>query len=258
MDKLTFTQLFFAISVIHLMRYTFIAGGAYLFFWVKKNRLTEQRRIQTTPFKKKDLIREISLSVVSSFIFGGMLVSPLYFKDVSKIYFDVHQYGYLWWGASVVMLILIHDTYFYWMHRTVHHPKLFNLVHKVHHLSRNPTPFTAYSFHPLESVLEGIWIVPVLFFIPIHQEAAIVFGIYSLVMNVIGHLGVEIYPESWKTHPVMKWLNTSTLHNAHHRKYNENYGLYFLFWDRMMGTVKEAESTSAKPLHPIELQTEAG
>lgn len=31
-------------------------------------------------------------------------------------------------------------------------------------------------------------------------------------------------------------MNTSTHHNIHHSKFNGNYGLYFRFWDKMMGT----------------------
>jgi len=31
-------------------------------------------------------------------------------------------------------------------------------------------------------------------------------------------------------------MNTSTHHNMHHQRSNCNYGLYFNFWDRVMGT----------------------
>lgn len=27
-------------------------------------------------------------------------------------------------------------------------------------------------------------------------------------------------------------------HNLHHQYFKGNYGLYFLFWDRMMGTIR--------------------
>ena len=35
-----------------------------------------------------------------------------------------------------------------------------------------------------------------------------------------------------------KWINTSVNHNLHHQYFKGNYGLYFLFWDRMMGTIR--------------------
>ena len=30
---------------------------------------------------------------------------------------------------------------------------------------------------------------------------------------------------------------TTTHHNQHHRRFSSNYGLYFTFWDRAMGTL---------------------
>jgi sterol desaturase/sphingolipid hydroxylase (fatty acid hydroxylase superfamily) len=36
-----------------------------------------------------------------------------------------------------------------------------------------------------------------------------------------------------------KWINTSVNHNQHHQYFKGNYGLYFLFWDRMMGTIRK-------------------
>ena len=37
---------------------------------------------------------------------------------------------------------------------------------------------------------------------------------------------------------VGKWINTSVNHNLHHQYFKGNYGLYFTFWDRMMGTIR--------------------
>ena len=33
-------------------------------------------------------------------------------------------------------------------------------------------------------------------------------------------------------------MNTSVAHNLHHKRFNGNYGLYTLFWDRLMGTLR--------------------
>ncbi|MEO0851836.1 MAG: fatty acid hydroxylase family protein, partial [Pseudomonadota bacterium] len=38
-------------------------------------------------------------------------------------------------------------------------------------------------------------------------------------------------------------------HNVHHRDYNANYGLYFRFWDQLMGTDKGL----AKPVASVGL-----
>ncbi len=33
-------------------------------------------------------------------------------------------------------------------------------------------------------------------------------------------------------------VNTSVNHNQHHQFFKGNYGLYFTFWDRVMGTLR--------------------
>jgi len=55
-------------------------------------------------------------------------------------------------------------------------------------------------------------------------------------MNVMGHLGYELFPKGFASHRLFKWHNTSTHHNMHHRLVKCNYGLYFNFWDRVMST----------------------
>ncbi len=65
-----------------------------------------------------------------------------------------------------------------------------------------------------------------------------VFFLVMMLYNVYGHLGWELYPAGFSKHFVGKWINTSVNHNQHHQFFKGNYGLYFLFWDRMMGTLR--------------------
>jgi len=65
------------------------------------------------------------------------------------------------------------------------------------------------------------------------------FFIFSLVYNVYGHLGFELYPKNFNTHWFGKWMNTSIAHNMHHPYFDGNYGLYFTIWDRAMGTLRK-------------------
>jgi sterol desaturase/sphingolipid hydroxylase (fatty acid hydroxylase superfamily) len=58
------------------------------------------------------------------------------------------------------------------------------------------------------------------------------------IMNVMGHLGYEIFPKGFINSSIGKWQNTSTNHNIHHQESNYNFGLYFTFWDRIMGTYR--------------------
>ena len=60
-----------------------------------------------------------------------------------------------------------------------------------------------------------------------------------LKLQQLHHLGFEIYPKGFHKHWLGKWINTSVAHNLHHKKFDGNYGLYLLFWDRIMGTLRK-------------------
>jgi sterol desaturase/sphingolipid hydroxylase (fatty acid hydroxylase superfamily) len=157
-------------------------------------------------------------------------------KGYTHIYHQISDYGFVYFAASIVLMILLHDTYFYWTHRAMHWKPLFKLAHKTHHLSTNPTPFSAYAFHPVEALVE-VGIIPLIAFtMPYHPAALTIFTLYSLLLNVVGHLGFELFPTGFASHKLFKWHNTSTHHNMHHRLVKCNYGLYFNVWDRWMKT----------------------
>ena len=60
-----------------------------------------------------------------------------------------------------------------------------------------------------------------------------------MIYNVYGHLGWELYPKNFQRSLIGKWINTSINHNQHHQYFKGNYGLYFLWWDRWFGTLRE-------------------
>jgi sterol desaturase/sphingolipid hydroxylase (fatty acid hydroxylase superfamily) len=157
----------------------------------------------------------------------------------TQMYFKLGKHSMGWFVASVALTIVLHDAYFYWTHRLMHHPRLFRLFHRTHHLSTNPTPWAAYAFAPLEAVVQaGIFPLAVLL-VPLHPLAFFAFMIWQLSFNVAGHAGFEFHPrwliDSW----LGKILNTPTNHVMHHEHFRGNYGLYFNVWDRLMGTNHE-------------------
>jgi sterol desaturase/sphingolipid hydroxylase (fatty acid hydroxylase superfamily) len=145
----------------------------------------------------------------------------------------------LWFWLAFPAMFVVHDTYFYWMHRLIHHPRLFKSFHIIHHKSTNPSPWAAFSFQPLEAFFEAGIFVLLIVMMPLHLIHLFVFFLVMMVYNVYGHLGWELYPKGFSKHPIGKWINTSVNHNQHHQYFKGNYGLYFLFWDRMMGTLRE-------------------
>jgi lathosterol oxidase len=124
----------------------------------------------------------------------------------------------------------------------MHKSKWLYKFHKTHHQSVNPTPWAAFSFHPVEAII-SLGIIPLIIFtIPTHPFALIIFITFMTLYNVLAHLGYEIFSQKFVNHPIGKWQNTTTNHDYHHQIGGEfNLGFYFLIWDRIMGTYKETK-----------------
>tara|TARA_R110002124_G_scaffold255060_1_gene420661 strand:+ start:196 stop:981 length:786 start_codon:yes stop_codon:yes gene_type:complete len=222
------------------IRYFLFAGGTYFVFYILfKNRFV-QKKIQKRYPTWNSIKNEILHSFFTILIFGAVATLVIkQFVGYTHIYQHVDEHGVAYLLLTVPLMFLIHDTYFYWLHRLMHHPLFFKRVHLVHHYSTNPTPFSAYSFHPLEAILESAIIPLIAFTLPVHKTTLIFFLLFQFAYNVYGHLGYELYPKKFHQWKISKWINTSVAHNMHHRYSNYNYGLYFLFWDRIMGTLHQ-------------------
>lgn len=222
-------------------RYFLVAGFAFVLFYILLRKNFSSRKIQKRFPASKDYFREIAYSTMTILLFA--VVALLFLRHPvlaphTTIYKNIDDYGWGWFILAFPVMFLMHDAYFYWTHRLMHHPLLFKYFHLVHHKSVNPSPWAAYAFHPLEAIIEvGIFVV-FLFTIPIHKLHFFIFFFLSIVYNVYGHLGWELYTKGFSRHWLGKWINTSVNHNQHHQYFKGNYGLYFLFWDRLMGTIR--------------------
>lgn len=103
-------------------------------------------------------------------------------------------------------------------------------------MSNNPTPFASFSFHPIEALAEFGFVPFMIMALPLHPIALVSFSLYMMLMNVMGHVGFEIFPRWFSNSWLFKVQNSSTHHNMHHKFVNCNYGLYFNVWDSLMGT----------------------
>ena len=151
----------------------FIAGIAFLIFYVWLRKKYILRKIQYRFPANKDYVREVAYSMVTTCIFAtiALLLSSDWIKPYTKMYIRISDFGISYFVLSVILALFIHDTYFYWTHRLMHHPKLFPIFHLVHHKSTNPSPWAAFAFHPLEAIIEAGIVFVIVFLIPIHPYA---------------------------------------------------------------------------------------
>ena len=251
-DPTQFSTAHWLLSPIAIFgRYALFALIGYLLFYVWNRRNWLYLKIQQKFPQPTDYQREIFYSALTSIIFGFVswlfLGTPL--VKYTLFYSDIHEYGIGWLLLSIPLTLVVHDTYFYWAHRWMHHPKWYRRVHLTHHKSVNPSPWAAYAFHPVEAVLEA-GVIPVLLIImPLHPISFFAFITLMLVFNVYGHLGYELFSRKMYDHPVSRWINSSIHHNLHHEKFTGNYGLYFTFWDRVCGTLREDSTSKIDQIH---------
>jgi lathosterol oxidase len=227
--------IFLSLSAIYVL----VAGLTYLLMDVWRGKFYWSSKIQQYYPGRKHILREMGYSASTLLIFGLVLIGLAWanFHGYTLVYSPLNKYGYVYYVFSIAEGIFLHDAWFYWTHRLLHWKPLFKTVHVKHHLSVNPTPFAALAFHPVEAFLQII-IVPILaiFIIPHHFSVVQIIFLYSLLVNVGGHMGYETLPDWFPKHRIFRWHNTSTHHNMHHRLVKYNYGLYFNTWDRWMGT----------------------
>lgn len=229
-------------------KYFLFAGISFLLFYVLFRNVFTTIRIQRTFPRHKDYYRDIIYSMISMTFFATIAyVVFTSLRPYNHIHYGtVAEYGTVYFYLSFIWMFFLHDAYFYWMHRLMHLPMLYKYVHRIHHQSTNPSPWTAYAFHPLEAIIEAGIAPLIAFTLPVNRYAFTLFMIFQLGYNVYGHLGYEIIPKAWRESRLGQWLNTSTAHNDHHHYFKGNYGLYTRIWDRLLNTVaKEKENKSA-------------
>lgn len=227
------------VFLFNLIRYLIISGAAFLLFYIIFKHRSLFAKIQHKWPSFADYRREIGYSIITFVIFAATTLSinnPA-IRPYTSIYRNIHQHSMFYFWAVFPIMLIIHDAYFYWMHRLMHHPRLFKLFHVVHHKSTNPSPWASFSFQPTEAVVESGIIYLFAFAFPVHLIHLLIFLVFMTIYNVYGHLGFELFPRGFNRHRLFKWLNTSVNHNMHHQYFTKNYGLYFTWWDRMMGTL---------------------
>lgn len=221
-----------------LGRYLVATPAVYLLVHVVLRGWLHRRRIQSRVPGFRDIRRELIYSLLTAAIFAAVGVSIFagVGAGVMEVYGGVERYGWGYFVGSIVIAIIAHDAYFYWTHRLMHHRRLFRLFHLAHHRSRTPTPFAAYAFAPAEAVVQAAFMPLFLLIVPMHEFAIFLFLAHMIARNAIGHSGHEWFPRGAAGSLWLGWLTTVTHHDMHHENVRGNYGLYFTWWDKLMGT----------------------
>lgn len=139
---------------------------------------------------------------------------------------------------QVVAFNVLADMWFYFVHRAFHTIHwLYKNSHYLHHSAHPVNSFMGNGGDVLELITQGelqIFVPPL--FLPIHAQAFILNAVFMQCYVLILHSGCRVrFPMLYK------WVVDPYEHNIHHYYgfKNYNFGLYFTFWDKLLGTHKE-------------------
>lgn len=222
-----------------LFRYFLLVGAFYLYFWWPQKPWAATS-LYSTAGRGPQIRAEIFWSSMTAFIFaaGGLLTGWLWQNGWTAIYLNFSDYPLWYWPLSLLLFSLAHEVYFYWTHRLMHHPRLYRVMHHTHHLSREPSPWASFCFHPYEALIESLVLPILVCVIPIHPTAFICYLTLMTVSAINNHLGFELMPRFLLRRGWHRHLISGTNHAAHHRHYTCNFGLYYTFMDRLFGTYR--------------------
>jgi 4-alpha-methyl-delta7-sterol-4alpha-methyl oxidase len=151
--------------------------------------------------------------------------------------------------AQVIISTLLEDFIFYFMHRLLHHPKLYSKVHKKHHSFYNVFHMSAVYAHWLEFIIANLMPLfagAILLGPKMHMVSLVTFIMFRMIETHETHSGYE-FP--WSPFKILPFSTDSAYHNYHHLKNIGNYSSFFMTWDSIFQTnknyFKELQTTGA-------------
>jgi len=109
--------------IVEFVRYFGVVGTVFVLIWIVFRQRLLHRLIQQK-FPPASRMRQEFLYSLSSMLIFSLIGVGIFLVGGTKLYFDVDARGWPYFFLSIILAILMHDTYFYWTHRLMHHPKL--------------------------------------------------------------------------------------------------------------------------------------
>ena len=140
----SFVRITLAAATSHGMQYLLFAGVTWFACHVVLRSWWFRRKIVARYPRPGDYAREMLYSASSLVVFGAVGAATWLGSRAAgsplRLYIAVSDYrwrpfglfddrGWTWFAVSLVLMIFIHDAYFCWTHRLMHHRRLFRLVH---------------------------------------------------------------------------------------------------------------------------------
>lgn len=84
--------------------------------------------------------------------------------------------------------------------------------------------------------MQALFLVAVVFLVPLHLITLLALLTTMTIWAVVNHLGTDHLPLSFPHHWLGRWFIGPAHHSLHHQQPQRHFGLYFTFWDWLLGT----------------------
>ena len=144
------------------------------------------------------------------------------------ISFAEHPVGFV---AVFFLVPLIHEVGFYFAHRLLHYPFLYDIAHKLHHRNVSPGPWSGLSMHPVEHLIYFSTIL-LFFLIPAHPIHMINLASRLGLAPAQGHTGFDRLELGDKATMDVSYF----AHYLHHKYFEVNYSDGMIPLDKWFGS----------------------
>lgn len=224
--------MFLTLTTGGLLAYGALASLSYLYFFKWRGSKYHPGYRSDGPENRR-AVKWSAASVAGN----ALLMTPIHLLialGYGKVYWDVDDHGWGWLGISFVLYMVVTETMIYWTHRALHVGPLYRYIHHPHHSFKVTTPWVGVAFNPLDSFAQALPHHLCVFLFPVHG------GMYLFMVAFVTLWAVMIHDRV----SFVRWggINYTGHHTLHHWYAHYNYGQFFTFWDRIMGTYLSPES----------------
>ncbi|XP_070613365.1 methylsterol monooxygenase 1-like isoform X1 [Erythrolamprus reginae] len=178
------------------------------------------------------------------FIQLPLICGTYYFTEYFNIPYDWERMP-RWFVivAQCFVCAVIEDTWHYFLHRLLHHKRIYGYMHKIHHEYPAPFGMQGECVHPIETLILGTG-----FFIGIivfcnHLILLWAWLFCRLIELIDIHSGYDIPLNPLHLLP---FYAGSRFHDFHHMNFTGNYASTFTWWDKFFGTDSQYNSYQEK------------
>ncbi|MGC1504881.1 MAG: sterol desaturase family protein [Sulfitobacter sp.] len=222
-----------------LIPHAVLAGGLHLWFYRAKKQGTELK------YDARGQISDNGTFTFRSQVFDNMFWSLVSGISIVSVYVTLwywaagnglaplttFAFSPFWFVAWFVILPAWGSFHFYWVHRMLHWPPLYQRAHALHHRNVNVGPWSGISMHPIEHAIYFSSLL--IHFVVPSSPMHVLFHVYTFTLSpVCSHSGFDGLMGGGEKRAQLG----DFFHQLHHRYFECNYGTVEMPWDKWFGT----------------------